>query len=97
MRKKYKEEDLKEKNIPEEQIDRITFHPEFDYASFIGGYKPTTEKIEVSTNPSVYKEEIQYKFIPQSFTNIYVNAWNDSTRDYYLIIEEINKTKYKIN
>ncbi|MFK7059420.1 AAA family ATPase [Flavobacterium oreochromis] len=60
--------------------ERITFHPEFDHASFIGGYKPVTEN-----------DEIKYKFIPQSFTNIYVRAWNDLENQYYLVIEEINR------
>ena len=72
----------------EKFTERITFHPEYDYASFIGGYKPITEK-DAETN----KEEIKYKFVPQAFTNIYVNAWNDidSENQYYLVIEEINR------
>jgi hypothetical protein len=64
--------------------ERITFHPEFDNASFVGGYKPVSERIDD-------KDEIKYKFIPQSFTNIYVKAWNDLENQYYLAIEEINR------
>ena len=70
----------------EEQTERVTFHPEYDYASFIGGFKPITEKDAVSG-----KEEIKYKFVPQIFTNIYVNAWNNKDLQYYLVIEEINR------
>ena len=71
-------------NGKESRLNRVTFHPEFDYASFIGGYKPIMEDENG-------KEIIKYKFVPQAFTNIYVKAWNDSEQDYYLIIEEINR------
>jgi len=70
----------------EERTERVTFHPEYDYASFIGGFKPITE-IDEDTK----KEEIKYKFVPQIFTNIYVEAWNDKDNEYYLVIEEINR------
>lgn len=62
--------------------ERITFHPEYDYSSFIGGYKPT----------STTEGNIEYKFTPQIFTNIYVKAWNDvEKREHFLVIEEINR------
>ncbi len=62
------------------RVERVTFHPEYDYASFVGSYKPT-----------MHKDDIRYEFVPQAFTNIYINAWNDLNNDYYLIIEEINR------
>ena len=70
----------------EERTERVTFHPEYDYASFIGGFKPITE-VDAESG----KEEIKYKFVPQTFTNIYVDAWNNKDNEYYLVIEEINR------
>lgn len=62
------------------RVERITFHPEYDYASFVGSYKPT-----------MVDDDIHYKFVPQAFTNIYTKAWNDIDNKHFLIIEEINR------
>ncbi|MBU2902940.1 AAA family ATPase [Maribacter dokdonensis] len=70
----------------EARTKRVTFHPEYDYASFIGGFKPISEKDAVSG-----LDEIKYKFVPQIFTNIYIDAWQNEFQDYFLVIEEINR------
>ena len=36
--------ELKEMNVPKENIFRTTFHPDSDYSSFVGAYKPTMKK-----------------------------------------------------
>ena len=65
--------------------ERVTFHPEYDNASFIGGYKPVSVKDEDGNNV------IKYEFVPQAFANIYKSAWLDQENQYYLAIEEINR------
>lgn len=59
---------------------RITFHPETDYYSFVGSYKPVMDGIN-----------IKYEFIPQAFTKAYCNAWLNPNEPYFLIIEELNR------
>ena len=59
---------------------RTTFHPDTDYASFVGSYKP------------IMKDElICYEYVPQVFTLAYIAAWNDPDNEYFLDIEEINR------
>ncbi|MGL2962780.1 McrB family protein [Flavobacterium sp. RSB2_4_14] len=73
--------------------ERITFHPEFDHASFVGGYKPVSIDVEhtYDDGDKYMQHEVHYKFVPQAFTNIYQRAWNDLDNQYYLAIEEINR------
>lgn len=157
-------------------IFRTTFHPDTDYASFVGCYKPITNKTKQSNIAytieelaDIYKREvgptedlktghieprikfgieyceyfggsaanydankmlelagkelaagcqvdrvgityvkyginvglkigagkntgtITYDFVPQTFTNAYVKAWQNPTENVYLVIEEINR------
>ena len=87
-----------------EDVIRTTFHPDSDYASFVGTYKPITEEvvlrdcngkkvIDEETGKVVKEDRIAYKFIPQSFLKAYVEAWKKlgSSKKQYLIIEEINR------
>lgn len=69
-----------------EDVIRTTFHPDSDYASFVGTYKPITEEvvlrdcngkkvIDEDTGKVVKEDRIAYKFIPQAFLEAYVEAW----------------------
>lgn len=73
------------KDIDETQVERVTFHPDYDYASFVGGYKPVTEQDKDGN------DIISYRFIPQVFINIYERAHRNPSKNYYLVIEEINR------
>lgn len=64
---------------------RITFHPDTDYAGFVGCYKPTMG--------GEAGDRITYDFVPQVFLKAYVEAWklNRSGEPVYLVIEELNR------
>lgn len=80
-------------------VFRTTFHPDSDYSTFIGAYKPTMAKRAVrnvagdivkNNGQEVFEETIVYKFTPQAFTNAYIRAWQ-TNEPVYLVIEEINR------
>lgn len=71
-----------------EDVIRTTFHPDTDYSTFVGAYKPTTIEEDVMTvigtkavpveNPdgSLRKEsKIVYEFVQQAFLRAYISAW----------------------
>jgi hypothetical protein len=72
---------------------RTTFHPDSDYSTFVGAYKPTMEEYE-RFEPNGTKSDakrITYSFVPQAFLKAYINAWNNYPTPQFLIIEEINR------
>ena len=64
---------------------RTTFHPDSDYATFVGCYKPHQIK------DGERKGEITYNFVEQAFLEAYKLAWQNPKKKYALIIEEINR------
>jgi len=80
-------------------IFRTTFHPDYDYSTFVGAYKPVMNPVLDEEGNKTEKEELAYEFVPQVFTNAYVRALkslsdeslSDDEKQVYLIIEEINR------
>ena len=88
--------------VQNQQVFRTTFHPDYDYAQFVGAYKPKKEG-----------NAITYSFVPQVFAKAYAAAWklylqrdsrlrgndNENGGDdseesdirVFLVIEEINR------
>ena len=72
----------------EESFVRTTFHPDSDYSTFVGCYKPTMNE-----------DRIVYEFVEQAFIKAYVKAWQfyfestdrENIKKQFLIIEEINR------
>lgn len=87
------------KDLPSENVYRTTFHPDSDYASFVGSYKPKMNDRTVygaqgplrnSRGEEISEPKITYTFSPQAFTNAYIRAWQ-TDEPVFLIIEEINR------
>lgn len=84
--------DGEDRDLP--NVFRTTFHPDTDYASFVGCYKPSmrkTGKKHQVDGKDVDDEEIIYEFVSQAFTDAYVYAYTNPTEPTYLVIEEINR------
>ncbi len=82
--------EVEERDLP--NVFRMTFHPDTDYASFVGCYKPTMKPTSKEEKTLTGKdEEIVYEFVPQVFTDAYVYAYNNPDQPTYLVIEEINR------
>ena len=70
---------------------RVTFHPDTDYATFVGAYKPfVKEEIRYGLNGTntvamkvggadLTEDKVSYKFVPQAFMKAYVEAWKRYT------------------
>lgn len=95
--------------VSNENIFRTTFHPDSDYSTFVGAYKPTMRKqyrydacgivkysdeddlAGMKKGEPIVERIIEYRFVPQSFLNAYMQAYRKPEEKVYLIIEEINR------
>lgn len=70
------------------KVFRTTFHPDTDYASFVGCYKPCVNNKSIVRDssgkvvPGEFDKQIEYSFIPQTFVKAYCEAWKEYL-DYY--------------
>ncbi|MEG0736312.1 MAG: AAA family ATPase, partial [Longicatena sp.] len=73
----------------DKNYERVTFHPDYSYANFVGTYKPVPIKDEDD------KDSITYEYVPGPFMRVYVNALKSgktaNPKPHLLIIEEINR------
>lgn len=73
---------------------RTTFHPDTDYASFVGSYKPITELVPRYTymgaqaiavkdeeGKPIIDTKISYRYVFQSFLKAYVAAWKEQMNE----------------
>lgn len=69
----------------DKEVVRTTFHPDSDYSTFVGAYKPTsieipvrdvTGKVIVEHGKQVTENRIVYEFVEQAFLQAYIKAWN---------------------
>lgn len=79
--KSYTVDNLNEiRSVPDEQIYRTTFHPEYTYSDFTGQILPV-----------VKDGIITYDYQCGVFTNALKEAYKDSSKQVYLIIEEMSR------
>lgn len=81
-------------------VIRTTFHPDSDYSTFVGAYKPVMEETPVygAQGVEVAKEKrITYSYVKQAFLKAYLGAWQkyakggETVEPQFLVIEEINR------
>lgn len=75
-------EDVKSSCLPEDQVERVTFHPEYSYFDFVGAYKPKMKNYRIA-----------YDFVPGPFARTLKKALLNKDKAYLLIIEEINRAR----
>lgn len=69
----------------EECVERLVFHPDYMYSDFVGQILPIVKKDDEG------KEKVRYEFTPGPFTKIMKTAYENPTKSFYLVIEEINR------
>lgn len=78
----------RELNFAEDAYERVTFHPNYSYAQFVGSYKPISIQENIDGKLT---NEIQYKYVPGPFLRVLVQALINPQKNYLLLIEEINR------
>ena len=61
-------------------MERLVFHPDYMYSDFIGQILPV-----------VRDDKVRYEFAPGPFTKLLKKAYENPDKNFYLIVEEINR------
>lgn len=69
------------KGVPEENVVRVVFHPEYSNADFVGQIFPHV----------IPGGGVDYRFKPGPFAEIVRRAYRKQEEEFFLIIEEINR------
>ncbi|MBO4641130.1 MAG: AAA family ATPase [Treponema sp.] len=72
---------VKSKKEREWRVSRVVFHPDYTNADFVGQILPVV----------IPGERVSYKFTPGPFAKILRRAYLNPNKDFFLIIEEINR------
>lgn len=64
----------------ENRMERLVFHPDYMYSDFIGQILPV-----------VRDDKVRYEFAPGPFTKLLKKAYENPDKNFYLIVEEINR------
>lgn len=68
--------------VSNDKIFRITIHPEYTYSDFIGQLLPEASSAGGS---------VEFRFNPGPFTEALAEAYSDTSKDVYLVLEEISR------
>ncbi len=76
-----KSHEIQEKYCDDDtRMERVVFHPDYTYSDFVG-----------QILPRVIEGQLKYVFTPGPFTKILKKAWDNPQKEYYLVIEELNR------
>lgn len=87
---------LADEHFDKAHTRRVTFHPDYSYASFVGCYKPAMrwpkQKDDESLSENMGRPYVSYEFVPGPLVKSYVEAMTHRDENFLLIVEEINRT-----
>ena len=82
------------KQVKKHKAFRITFHPDTDYSSFVGAYKPTSVEVPMLTplgdkaipmkdinGNALTENKIIYTYVKQAFLSAYIEAWKEQENE----------------